>query len=363
MILVYVGTRTHGRREAIFVYRMDASSGALELSSKAEGVDDPMFLDIDPQRRRLYAVEESVQAANGTSGTVAAFSILPETGELSYLNRQPSQGLSPCHLTVDQTGGHVFVANFVGGSLGVLPILDDGRLGEATGVVRHEGSGVGPGTQEDPHPLQDGPHPHSITLDSANRHAFVADIGIDKVMVYKVDVARGKLRPHGEVHARSGAGPRHFDFHPTGRYAYLINQLDSTLTAFSYDASSGSLTEFSTVAALPEGFEGPNDCADVHASPSGGFVYGSNRGHDSIVIFEVAEGNGRLTYVGHEPTQGETPVNFAIDPTGTFMLVANQDSGNVVVFRIDESTGKLTPTGHAVEVPEPSCIKIVRFPS
>ena len=210
MILVYVGTRTHGRREGIFVYRMEASSGALELSSTAGGVEAPMFLEIDPQQRCLYAVEEGAQALDGTSGNVGAFSILPQTGELSFLNRQPSQGLNPCHLTVDQTGGYVLVANFVGGSLGVLPILDDGRLGEATDVVRHQGSSVNPDMQE-------APHPHSITMDPANSYAFAPDLGIDRVMVYKLDPAQGKLRPHGEVHTKPGAGPRHFNFHPTGR--------------------------------------------------------------------------------------------------------------------------------------------------
>ena len=352
MVLIYVGTYNRQGSEGIYVYRMDPSSGALELSSKVGGVDNPSFLAIDPQQRYLYAVNEVARSADGSSGAVSAFSIHQQTGELSYLNRQPSHGAGPCHLTVDRTSSFVLVANYASGSLSVLPILRDGGLGEATDAVQHEGSSVDPDRQ-------DGPHAHSITLDPGNRYAFAPDLGIDRVMVYELDLAQGKLRPHDEVQTRAGAGPRHFSFHPTGKYAYLINELDSTLTAFAYDGGSGTLTEITTVSALPEGFEGTSHCADVHVSPSGRFVYGSNRGDDSIVVFEIDERSGRLTYVGHEPTQGETPRNFAVDPTGAFLLAANQNSDTIVVFRIHEQTGKLIPTGDSVEVSEPACLKVV----
>jgi 6-phosphogluconolactonase len=342
--LVYVGTYTSGRSEGIYLYTLDGS-GALHFNKLQAGVDEPSFLAISPKEHYLYAVNETTQ------GTVSAFAIDPQTGELSYLNRQPSYG-SPCHLTVDKAGQYVLVANYGGGSVCVLPILE-GQLGEATSFVQHEGSSIDP-------ERQNAPHAHSVVLDAANRFAFSADLGLDKIMVYKFDVTRGKLRPHDEpwVQLSAGAGPRHFTFHPNGRYAYVINELNSTVTAFNYDPTRGTLSEANTVSTLPEGFTGENSCADVHVHPSGRFIYGSNRGHDSIVVFEIDERTGRLSYVDHAPTLGKTPRNFAIHPSGTFLLAANQDTDNVVTFRIDES-GRLTPTGHLTEVPTPVCLKII----
>ena len=354
MLTVYVGTYAPGRAEGIYIYRMDASSGALELSSKAQQVDSPWFLALDPQQHHLYAVEEVSRPPGGAGGTVSAFSIRQETGELSYLNEQPAKGSVPCQLIVDGTGRYVLVANYGSGSVSVLPILADGRLGEATVAAQHEGSSVDAERQE-------GPRAHSVTMEPANRYVFAADLGIDRVMVYELDQARGGLRPHGEVRTKAGAGPRHFSFHPGGKLACLINELDSTLTSFAYDQSSGTLTEIATVPALPEGFIGISTCADVHYTPSGRFVYGSNRGDDSIVMYEVDESSGGLTYVGHESTQGKTPRNFAIDPTGTFLVAGNEESDTIVVFRIDARTGKLTPTGHGAEVPGPACVEVVRF--
>lgn len=350
--LVYVGTYTRGKSEGIYVYRMDASSGALQFASKTAGVSNPSFLAIHPQRCYLYAVSEVSESAGKPSGAVAAFKIDPETGELTRLNQQPSHGAGPCHLSVDKTGQFVLVANYAGGSVAVLPIQDDGQLGEATDFIQHQGSSVDPRRQG-------GPHAHSVTLDPANRYAFVADLGLDKIMIYQLDLSQGKLKPNDEPWAqiKAGAGPRHFDFHPNGRYAYLINELDSTLTAFTYDETRGRLREIQTVPALPEDFEDTSYCADIHVSPSGKFVYGSNRGHNSIVIFEIDDGTGKLTYVDHEPTRGETPRNFAIDPTGTFLLAANQNSDTIVTFRINQQTGKLMPTEHVAEVPTPVCLR------
>jgi 6-phosphogluconolactonase len=261
-------------------------------------------------------------------------------------------------MSVDATGRFVLVANYGSGSVCVLPIGRDGGLGDAADVVQHQGSSVNPRRQQ-------GPHAHSITLDAANRYAFAADLGIDKVMVYRLDTASGKLIPNDPPWAqvKPGAGPRHFDFHPSGKYAYLINELDSTITAFAYDASRGIIREIQTVPTLPADFRGASTCADVHVSPSGKFLYGSNRGHDSIVIFRIDEATGRLSYVGHELTQGKTPRNFAIDPTGTFLLAANQNSDTIVTFRIDQQTGKLTPTGHVAEAPMPVCLKLMPISS
>ena len=352
-VFVYVGAYSRGRNEGVYVYRMDASSGELFLTSTVGGLGNPAFLAIDPQQRYLYTVDEGEEVPDPPIGTATAFSIDRRTGELGYLNRQPTQGAGPCYVTVNSSSSFVLVSHYYTGNVCVLPI-HDGRLAEAVDVAKHEGSSVNPDRQQ-------GPHAHSINLDPASRYAFAADLGIDKLVVYELDSGSGKLRLHDEFQAKPGAGPRHFSFHPAGKYAYLINELDSTLTAYSYDGNSGTLTALSTVSTLPDAFDGENTCADVHASPSGRFVYGSNRGHDSIAIFEVDQDSGRLTLVDHEPTQGKTPRNFAIDPTGTFLLAANQDTGTIVTFRMNDQTGKLTPTGHVAEVPEPACMKVVRF--
>ncbi len=352
--LVYVGTYTHGESEGIYVYRIDLFSGAMELVSKATGVDNPSFLAIHPQQRYLYAVNEIGEFAGKPSGAVSAFSIEEKTGELTYLNQQPSHGTGPCYLSVDKTGQFVLVANYGGGSVSVLPIQDDGQLGEATDFVQHQGKSVNPQRQE-------GPHAHSVILGPTNRYAFVADLGLDKIMVYQLDLTKGKLIPNDEpfCQVKAGAGPRHFAFHPNGRYAYLINELDNTFVAFTYDEINGTLKEVQTVPTLLGDFEDTSYCADVHVSPSGKFVYGSNRGHDSIVIFAIDEDTGKLTYVGHELTQGKTPRGFAIDPTGTFLLAANQSTDTIVTFRIEQQTGKLTPTGCVAKVPAPVCLKVV----
>ena len=332
---------------------MDRSSGALRYVSKTSGVVNPSFLAFDPQQRFLYAVNEVEGHAGQPAGAVSAYSVAPKTGELSYLNQQPSHGALPCHLSVDRTGRALLVANYGTGNVTVLPIMGDGRLGKATDVVQHEGSGIDPERQE-------GPHAHSITIDAANRYAFAADLGLDKVLVYRLDVTRGKLIPNDQpwVDLKPGAGPRHFDFHPSRRYAYVINELDSTLTAFTYDETTGTLQEVQTVSTLPEGFGGISHCADVHVSPSGEFVYGSNRGHDSIVVFAIDQNTGKVSYVDHESTQGRTPRNFAIDPSGSFLLVANQGTDTVVTFRIDPQNGKLDSTGNVAQVPAPVCLRL-----
>ena len=353
-VLVYIGTYTHGRSEGIYVYRMDVFTGALQFVSEATGVDSPSFLALHPQQHYFYAVNEVGEFAGQPSGAVSAFSIAPKTGELTYLNQQSSGGTGPCHLSVDRTGRYVLVANYGGGSVCVLPVQDDGRLGEATDFIQHEGSSVNPNRQG-------GPHAHMITLDPANRYVFSPDLGLDKIMIYKLDLSHGKLSPNDQpwVEVKAGAGPRHFAFHPNRRYAYVINEIDNTFTAFAYDETNGTLREVQTISTLPEDFTGTSHTADVHILPSGKFIYGSNRGHDSIVIFEIDENTGQLTYVGHELTQGENPRNFAIDPTGTFLLVANQDTGNIVTFRIDQETGKLASTGHVAEVPTAVCLKMI----
>jgi len=364
-MLVFVGTYTEpilfgtgkilqGRGEGIYVYSLDPDSGALEAVARTTGVANPSYLAFDATRRFLYAVNELKTYEGAPTGAVSAFAVDPATGSLRLLNRRPTHGTDPCHVVVDDAGKHVFVANFMSGSVCVLPLGADGSLGEASDFVAHQGSGIDPARQK-------GPHAHSVTLDASNRHAFVPDLGLDKLMVYRFDPGRGMLEPHPTpwVKLKPGAGPRHVALHPGGRFAYLVNELDSTVVALAYDRTAATFEYLQSVSTLPEDFEGANTCADIHISTSGDFVYASNRGHDSIAIFRRDPHAGTLRCVGHESTQGKTPRSFGIEPGGRFLLAANQDSDSVVVFRIEPQSGRLRPTGHAANVPTPVCVKFL----
>jgi 6-phosphogluconolactonase len=275
------------------------------------------------------------------TGVVSAFAIDPATGDLDLLDRQGSAGAGPCHLVVDPAGRNVLVANYGGGTVAVLPVGTDGRLGPASSVRAHEGSG--PNAQR-----QERPHAHGIYLDAAARFALSPDLGADRVFVYRFDAQDGTLEPHGETPLDPGSGPRHLAFHPTGRYVYVINELLSTLSAFSWDPERGVLAPIHTVSTLPPGFSGTSFTAEVEVSADGRFVYGSNRGHDSLAVFAVDQASGRLTPAGHAPVGGKTPRHFAIDPTGGFILAGHQGSGTIAVLRIDPATGVPAPTGTTV---------------
>ena len=357
-LLVYVGTYTRGAKsKGIYIYRMDLASGVLTAIGAAEGTENPSFLAIHPDHRFLYAANETSKFQGKASGAVTAFSLEAKTGRLTLLNQQPSGGSGPCHLVVDRWGKNVLVANYGSGSVAVLPIQKDGRLASPSCSIQHQGSSVDPRRQR-------GPHAHSVNLDAANRFAFVADLGLDKVLIYRFNADQGSLTPNQppSVSLKPGSGPRHFALHPNGRFAYVINEIDSTLTALRYRAEEGELSALQTVSTLPEPVAG-NSTADVHVHPSGRFLYGSNRGHDSIAIFAIDAESGRLSAVGHESTQGKTPRNFALDPTGQYLLAANQASDTIVVFRIDQNAGKLTPTGQIVNVPSPVCVKMIPIKS
>jgi 6-phosphogluconolactonase len=351
---VYFGTYTSRNSKGIYLGRLDLASGKLELEGVAAETVNPSFLALHPTRPLLYAVGEMSQSDGTTQRGLSAFAIDPSSGKLTLLNQQSSWGTGPCHLTVDRTGRCLLVANYGSGSVACLPIRDDGRLGEATSHHQHRGSSVDSGRQE-------GPHAHSVNLDAGNRFAFVADLGVDKIFVYRFDAEQGRLTANdpAAVDLAPGSGPRHFAFHPGGRYAYLIQELSSTVTALGYDPARGILRPIQTVSTLPEGFTGSNTTAEVQVHPSGKFVYGSNRGHNSIAAFAVEEATGKLRPIGHTSTRGKTPRNFAIDPTGAWLLAANQDTNNVTVLRIDPKTGTLRPTGQSVSVPMPVCVKIV----
>ena len=353
--LVYIGTYTRSGSEGIYIYRLNPESGALTPVGVRGGVENPSFLAIHPNGRFLYSVAEVAEFSDLDSGGVAAFSIDPGNGLLNPLNQQPSMGRGPCHVSVDQTGKHVLVANYGGGSVASLPIREDGSLGEPSSSVKHEGSSVDPRRQKQP-------YAHSINPGPTGNLVFAADLGTDKIFIYQLNPETGVLTPH-QVPSASvapGSGPRHFTFSPDGRFAYVINEMLCTVTAFSYDPEEGSLTEIQTIPTLPEGtdLEGMST-AEVLVSPDGRFLYGSNRGHNSIVVFEISEEDGTLRFVERESTQGETPRNFGIDPSGRFLLAANQNSDSVVVFKIDPSSGGLEPTGTTIQVPTPVCVRFL----
>jgi len=347
---VYFGTYTGGdSSKGIYRSSLDLDTGKLSEPVLAAEAKNPSFLEIHPNGKFLYAVSES-----GGAGSVSAYAIA-DNGNLTFLNQQPSSGSGPCHVSIDHTGKNVLVANYGSGSASVIPIKPDGKLAKPPGFVQHEGSSVNPNRQK-------GPHAHSINVSPDDRFAFVADLGIDKVMIYKVDVEKGTIVANDPAFAKlkPGAGPRHFAFAPNGKYAYVINELHCTVTAFAYEPTSGALTEIQTIPTLPEAFDGSNSCAEVRVHPSGRFLYGSNRGHDSIAVYRINRRKGTLTLVEHETAGIKTPRNFNIDPTGKFCLVANQGSDSVVVFRIDRKTGTLEPTGNKISVGRPVCVRFLQ---
>jgi 6-phosphogluconolactonase len=346
-VFVYVGTFTeppHGTAEGIYVYRFDAKTGALSHVQTVAGIANPAFLVLDSEQRHLYAVNEL------PDGEVTAFARDPRTGELRALNSQSAHGASPCYISLDASERYALVANYNGETVTVLPIAEDGRLGAATSVVRHQGSSVDPRRQ-------DRPHPHMIAPVPGGRFVLATDLGTDRVMIYRLDTTTGRLEPNQSgpafAEAEPGSGPRHFAFAPNGRTLYVINELASTLTVFDGDDETGSLQARQTVSTLPDDFDGESWCAHVAVAPDGRFVYGSNRGHDSITIWAIDEASGEVTPVGHEPTRGKTPRNFALDPTGSWLLAANQDTHTVVTFRRDPVTGRLEATGQIAEIPSP----------
>ncbi|HJQ34735.1 MAG TPA: lactonase family protein [Pyrinomonadaceae bacterium] len=350
-LLVYVGTYTSGKSEGIYLCRLRLDTGELQRVGVTRDVSNPSYLALDRTRRRLYAVNEETEYEGKPSGAVSAFSV-ERTGELRFINRQPSMGGAPCYVSVTGAGRFVLVANYVGGNVAVLPVRADGGLDPAADIKQGTAA-----THAVPD-RQEAPHAHCIVLERGERHAYACDLGADKVMVYGFDARTGKLTPLPPASLVPGAGPRHLIFHTRLRRAYVLNELDSTVTVFAHDPAGGALRELQTVPALPADFKDPNTGADIHLTPDGRFLYCSNRGHDSLAIFKVEARAGTLTLVGHEPTRGRTPRNFAIDPTGNFLLAANQNSDNVVVFRLDRRTGKLDFTGHTLEVPAPVCLKL-----
>jgi 6-phosphogluconolactonase len=354
--LFYVGTYTQdgSQSKGIYAYSLDPSTGQATSLGLAAETTNPSFVALAPSGQYLYAVNEVGNYKGPNSGGVSAFSVDRATGKLTFINEVASRGADPCYIIVDKSGKYVLVANYTGGSVAVFPILEGGKLGEATAFVQHTGHGADPKRQE-------GPHAHSIDLSPDNRFAFVDDLGLDEVLVYKFDASKGTLTPNDPPFTKldAGAGPRHFVLHPSGKFAYVVAEMQSTVTALSVDLKAGTLQRLQTLSTLPKDFKGENDDAEVHVHPNGKFLYTSNRGHDSIVVYAIDPAKGTLTVIDHVPTQGKIPRSFEIDPTGKFLFAENEKSNNIVIFRIDEKTGRLTATGQKLEVSEPVCVKFV----
>lgn len=347
----YFGTYTQRESKGIYVARLDPVSGALSEPVLAATLPSPSFLCVHPAHTHLFAVSEISDFRTERSGAVSAFAVDRADGALRLLNQQHSGGAGPCHISIDGKGRNVLVANYGSGAVAVLPVTVDGHLLPPASVVQHSGSSIHPRRQTPP-------HPHCIRLDAEDRYAFVADLGLDQIVAYRFDAAEGRLSVNDRIITAlaPGSGPRHFALHPRRGFAYVINELTSTLTTFGYDQQSGDLTEAQTVSTLPNGFTGSNLAAEVQVHPSGNFLYGSNRGHDTIAAFSVDQVTGKLSVIGHYSTRGRTPRHFAIDPTGNLLLVANQNSDCVVVLHIDQQTGKLETAASIAPMPSPVCV-------
>ena len=347
-LLVFVGTWSDDADEGIHTYVLNTSSGDLNPVSKAVA-NRPFHLTISKDQRFLYATSSDADAPDGS---VVAFSI-DESGELTRINEQPSNGPMPCYVSVNAANTHLLVGNYNAGNVALLPIQADGSLGAVNDTVQQEGTG--PDTNR-----QSQAHPHCFQYGPGDRFAYSPDLGADKVFVYRVDTEAGKLNATTPVAVQPGAGPRHLNFHPNARFCYLINEMDSTINVYDYDADTGDLSEIQSITTLPEDYSGSNGTADVQLHPSGKFLYGTNRGHDSIAIFAVDEIEGSISFLSREPSRGEVPWSIAIDPSGSFIASANTGANNVPVFRIEPDTGLLQPVGTPASAGKPTCVKMLQ---
>jgi 6-phosphogluconolactonase len=351
------------RGKGITVFAFDEKSGELARLSEKGGVDNPTYLTVHEGSRCVYANSE---VFGWNEGVVSAYRLDPQNGSLSYINKQAALGSILAHNSLDRTGGFLFIANYSvyaepddslpNQAVVVMPIRSDGGLGAPVSSRSHSGSGPNAARQERS-------HAHCVLASPDNRHVLVADLGIDQLVVYRFDAASGALSAAeaGSFSMKPGAGPRHFAFHPSARTVYAINELDSTIAALSFDAASGRLALLQTVPALPSGYGEESHCAGLKLTPNGRYLYGSNRGHDSVVVYAVDESTGRLSFVEHHSCLGLTPRDIAIDPSGRFLLVANQNSDAVVVLRIDPETGRLSDAGQRAEIGTPMCVKFACF--
>lgn len=353
-MLVFIGSYAESANDGVYVYRMDTATGALKELDRVPGLQNPTFLSLDAEKKRLYAIAERLVEGK-RQGAAVTYQIDPTRGKLLELNRVDTVDTPTCHIQRDAEDQFIVTVSYSGGKVGLNGIGEDAAIGKLLDMKQHEGNSVHPQRQEKP-------HPHSAFFSPDNRFVFIPDLGLDRIVAYRLNTEEGKLEFHGDTALHPGAGPRHMAFHPSGAYAYVINELDSTVTSFRYDAAAGTLQTLEVVSTLPDGYEGESYCAEVQVSPDGAYLYGSNRGHDSIVVYAIDRVTGMLTAVEFAPTRGGHPRHFSLSPNGRFLIAANRDSDNIVVFRVDPDTGKLEYTGNTVQTSKPVCVKMASFP-
>ena len=348
---VFFGTHRSGPGLGFSLGHFDSDTGALTTPKFLIEAREPAFFVIAADGRHLYTCN------SGDPGAVSAYAIDPPTGQLALLNQVPSGGRDPSYICLDHTGRFALVANYEAGNIAVIALTPDGRLGERTAFVQHSGHSVNPKRQAHA-------YAHSIIVDPTNRFVLTADLGLDRLFVYRFDAATGALAANDPPYATvpPGSGPRHVTFHPNGRWVYLISEMGCTVTGFNWDSATGSLAEFQSITTLPADFTGTNTCAEILVHPNGKFLYASNRGHDSLAVFAIDPANGHLTPIEYAPSRGHWPRNFTFDPTGRWIIATNHDSDNAVVFRVDAATGRLSPAGDPVTVPFPFCERLLPVP-
>ncbi len=349
--MIYVGTYAEPDSESIFLYKLNPGTGELTRAGGFKAGENPSFLTLDEQRNQLYAVNETTEYEGQKSGAVSAFTVDPQSGSLTFINKVPSEGGAPCYISLD--GKTVLVANYVGGNVASFPVQENGGLGKAASVKQHEGTGPNKDRQE-------APHAHYIAPGPDGKNIFAVDLGNDKVLGYHLDGNKLVANDAAVAFAsKPASGPRHLAFHPNGKYAYLIHELNSTMTALAYDADKGTFTELQTLSTIPADYKENNNPAEVKVSPDGKFLYGSNRGQNSIVVYAIDESTGKMTQVQNISTGGDWPRDFNIDRSGNILMVANERSNSITTFKIDKATGKLTATGYDAQVHKPVCVQVV----
>ena len=361
-LLIFVSMFAPKEQGGIRAFHLDPAAGTLVAAQETSGIPHPFFLALAPDRKTLYSIWAE-KFGSPDDEEVAAWRIVDRDGRLEPLNRQPSRGTASCYLETDPTGRTLLVANYTSGDVAALPIEANGSLGPAASFFRHAGKSVNPDRQEGPHAHAIIPSPPVADASGqtpASRFAYAADLGTDQILCYRLDAAAATLTPNEPPFTKSpaGAGPRHLRFHPNGRILYVINELANSVSVYAFDAASGALAERQTIPTLPDGFTGDTKTADLRITPDGRFLYGTNRGHDSIAIFRIGD-DGRLDTVDIVPSLGKGPQNLAITPDGSLLLCANMPGNNLAVFKIDAASGRLTPVGEPVAIPSPACITIV----
>ena len=352
-LLAFVGSYADAAGNGVYVYEVNEKTGGLKLLDQVSGLQNPTFLNLDADRRILYAIAEKASEQGQRMGAAVAFAINPAEGTLSELNRAVTTDTQTCHIQRDSQSRYLVVTSYSGGKVGLIGLQENGLVGELLDVKQHEGKSV--------HERQDQPHPHSAFFSPDEQFVLIPDLGLDRVRVYRLNRADSRLDFHADAALHPGAGPRHLAFHPNGKFAYVINELDSTISSFRYDAEAGTLSHVQTVSTVPADFEGENWCAEIQVSADGKFVYGSNRGHDSIVVLAANADSGELSVVQHISTEGQHPRHFSLSPDGSLLIAANRDTDNIAVFRVDRETGTLSFTGQTVKASKPVCVRMAYF--